>query len=169
MLRYSYNKQYVSFVCPRGIHMVSFNYMPQLFSHHVCVPYVPDTLDSASYVCHTLHAYSWRIAVTLSHHDAGSLLHTHPGVPLPQHIYRHTFIVSNLAPQISTESWVGRTSLWRKVPPKEGRAREGYPDVDSPPFLLCTEKNRSYLVSSFTELKAYELLSKASMQFVEYP
>lgn len=40
--------------------------------------------------------------------------------------------------------------------------------MDSLPFLPCTEKNRSYVVSSFTELKAYELLSKASMQFVDY-
>uniref|UniRef100_A0A7N5K620 Phosphoinositide phospholipase C n=1 Tax=Ailuropoda melanoleuca TaxID=9646 RepID=A0A7N5K620_AILME len=29
-------------------------------------------------------------------------------------------------------------------------------------------KNRSYVISSFTELKAYELLSKASVQFVDY-
>lgn len=37
------------------------------------------------------------------------------------------------------------------------------------PFLSNTEKNRSYVISSFTELKAYDLLSKASVQFVEYP
>lgn len=37
------------------------------------------------------------------------------------------------------------------------------------PFPPCTEKNRSYIISSFTELKAYDLLSKASVQFVEYP
>lgn len=37
------------------------------------------------------------------------------------------------------------------------------------PFLSDTEKNRSYVISSFTELKAYDLLSKASVQFVEYP
>ncbi|XP_032759819.1 1-phosphatidylinositol 4,5-bisphosphate phosphodiesterase beta-2 [Rattus rattus] len=35
-------------------------------------------------------------------------------------------------------------------------------------FEFSAQKNRSYLVSSFTELKAYELLSKASMQFVDY-
>lgn len=32
-----------------------------------------------------------------------------------------------------------------------------------------TERNRSYVISSFTELKAYDLLSKAAVQFVEYP
>ncbi|KAB0403376.1 hypothetical protein E2I00_001162, partial [Balaenoptera physalus] len=30
------------------------------------------------------------------------------------------------------------------------------------------EKNRSYVISSFTELKAYDLLSKSSVQFVDY-
>ncbi|XP_028623017.1 1-phosphatidylinositol 4,5-bisphosphate phosphodiesterase beta-2 isoform X4 [Grammomys surdaster] len=35
-------------------------------------------------------------------------------------------------------------------------------------FEFSAQKNRSYVVSSFTELKAYELLSKASMQFVDY-
>lgn len=57
------------------------------------------------------------------------------------------------------------------MPQKEGRAEtEGSLmwSTESP-FLPCSEKNRSYVISSFTELKAYELLSKASMQFVEYP
>ncbi|KAL6042944.1 hypothetical protein STEG23_014805 [Scotinomys teguina] len=35
-------------------------------------------------------------------------------------------------------------------------------------FEFSAQKNRSYVISSFTELKAYELLSKASMQFVDY-
>ncbi|KAM4828974.1 1-phosphatidylinositol 4,5-bisphosphate phosphodiesterase beta-2 [Thomomys bottae] len=35
-------------------------------------------------------------------------------------------------------------------------------------FELSAQKNRSFIISSFTELKAYELLSKASMQFVDY-
>lgn len=41
--------------------------------------------------------------------------------------------------------------------------------MDPLPFLAHTEKNRSYVISSFTELKAYDLLSKASVKFVEYP
>lgn len=65
---------------------------------------------------------------TLSHHDAGFLLHVHRDAPLPQHIYLHTFL-SNLAarslPQTSTESWVGSTSLRRKLPQKEDRAERG--------------------------------------------
>ncbi|XP_069910092.1 1-phosphatidylinositol 4,5-bisphosphate phosphodiesterase beta-2 isoform X2 [Oryctolagus cuniculus] len=35
-------------------------------------------------------------------------------------------------------------------------------------FEFSAQKNRSYVISSFTELKAYDLLSKASVQFVEY-
>ncbi|XP_052039192.1 1-phosphatidylinositol 4,5-bisphosphate phosphodiesterase beta-2 isoform X2 [Apodemus sylvaticus] len=35
-------------------------------------------------------------------------------------------------------------------------------------FEFSAQKNRSYVVSSFTELKASELLSKASVQFVDY-
>ncbi|XP_036042323.1 1-phosphatidylinositol 4,5-bisphosphate phosphodiesterase beta-2 isoform X3 [Onychomys torridus] len=35
-------------------------------------------------------------------------------------------------------------------------------------FEFSAQKNRSYVISSFTELKAYELLSKASTQFVDY-
>ncbi|KAM6181860.1 1-phosphatidylinositol 4,5-bisphosphate phosphodiesterase beta-2 isoform 2-T2 [Erethizon dorsatum] len=35
-------------------------------------------------------------------------------------------------------------------------------------FELSAQKNRSYVISSFTELKAYDLLSKASVQFVDY-
>uniref|UniRef100_A0A8C2LRN9 1-phosphatidylinositol 4,5-bisphosphate phosphodiesterase n=1 Tax=Cricetulus griseus TaxID=10029 RepID=A0A8C2LRN9_CRIGR len=35
-------------------------------------------------------------------------------------------------------------------------------------FEFSAQKNRSYVISSFTELKANELLSKASMQFVDY-
>ncbi|XP_023567512.1 1-phosphatidylinositol 4,5-bisphosphate phosphodiesterase beta-2 isoform X2 [Octodon degus] len=35
-------------------------------------------------------------------------------------------------------------------------------------FELSAQSNRSYVISSFTELKAYDLLSKASAQFVEY-
>lgn len=35
--------------------------------------------------------------------------------------------------------------------------------------LLFLEKNRSYVISSFTEIKACDLLSKFPMQFVEYP
>lgn len=35
--------------------------------------------------------------------------------------------------------------------------------------LLFLEKNRSYVISSFTEMKACDLLSKFPMQFVEYP
>nr|XP_020042309.1 1-phosphatidylinositol 4,5-bisphosphate phosphodiesterase beta-2 [Castor canadensis] len=35
-------------------------------------------------------------------------------------------------------------------------------------FELSAQKNRSYIISSFTELKAYDLLSKASVQFVDY-
>lgn len=36
-------------------------------------------------------------------------------------------------------------------------------------MLIFPEKNRSFVVSSFTELKAYELLTKSPIQFVEYP
>lgn len=36
-------------------------------------------------------------------------------------------------------------------------------------YLLFLEKNRSYVISSFTELKAYDLLTKFPVQFVEYP
>ncbi|KAM5235293.1 1-phosphatidylinositol 4,5-bisphosphate phosphodiesterase beta-2 isoform 2-T2 [Ctenodactylus gundi] len=35
-------------------------------------------------------------------------------------------------------------------------------------FELSAQKNRSYVISSFTELKAYDLLSKAAVQFVDY-
>ncbi|XP_078190512.1 1-phosphatidylinositol 4,5-bisphosphate phosphodiesterase beta-2 isoform X2 [Callithrix jacchus] len=35
-------------------------------------------------------------------------------------------------------------------------------------FEFAAQKNRSYVISSFTELKAYDLLSKASVQFVDY-
>ncbi|XP_011890423.1 PREDICTED: 1-phosphatidylinositol 4,5-bisphosphate phosphodiesterase beta-2 [Cercocebus atys] len=35
-------------------------------------------------------------------------------------------------------------------------------------FEFSAQKNRSYVISSFTELKAYDLLSKASVQFVDY-
>ncbi|XP_076983558.1 1-phosphatidylinositol 4,5-bisphosphate phosphodiesterase beta-2 isoform X2 [Tamandua tetradactyla] len=35
-------------------------------------------------------------------------------------------------------------------------------------FELSAQKNRSYVISSFTELKASELLSKAAVQFVDY-
>ncbi|XP_049640964.1 1-phosphatidylinositol 4,5-bisphosphate phosphodiesterase beta-2 [Suncus etruscus] len=35
-------------------------------------------------------------------------------------------------------------------------------------FELSAEKNQSYVISSFTELKAYDLLSKAPVQFVDY-
>ncbi|KAB1277975.1 1-phosphatidylinositol 4; 5-bisphosphate phosphodiesterase beta-2 [Camelus dromedarius] len=34
-------------------------------------------------------------------------------------------------------------------------------------FEFSAQKNRSYVISSFTELKAYDLLSKASVQFVD--
>ena len=52
----------------------------------------------------------------------------------------------------------------------EGRS-EGEESLMQTPFslFLPPEKNRSYVISSFTELKAYDLLSKASVQFVEYP
>ncbi|XP_059769627.1 1-phosphatidylinositol 4,5-bisphosphate phosphodiesterase beta-2 isoform X7 [Balaenoptera ricei] len=35
-------------------------------------------------------------------------------------------------------------------------------------FESSAQKNRSYVISSFTELKAYDLLSKSSVQFVDY-
>ncbi|NXQ62164.1 PLCB2 phosphodiesterase, partial [Anthoscopus minutus] len=35
-------------------------------------------------------------------------------------------------------------------------------------FEVSAKKNRSYVISSFTEMKAYDLLSKFPMQFVEY-
>uniref|UniRef100_A0A8C8VH50 1-phosphatidylinositol 4,5-bisphosphate phosphodiesterase n=1 Tax=Pelusios castaneus TaxID=367368 RepID=A0A8C8VH50_9SAUR len=35
-------------------------------------------------------------------------------------------------------------------------------------FDLSTEQNRSYVISSFTEMKAYDLLTKSPVQFVEY-
>ncbi|NXE98759.1 PLCB2 phosphodiesterase, partial [Menura novaehollandiae] len=35
-------------------------------------------------------------------------------------------------------------------------------------FEVSAKKNRSYVISSFTELKAYDLLSKFPIQFVEY-
>ncbi|XP_023383512.1 1-phosphatidylinositol 4,5-bisphosphate phosphodiesterase beta-2 [Pteropus vampyrus] len=35
-------------------------------------------------------------------------------------------------------------------------------------FEFSAQKNRSYVISSFTELKAYDLLSKATVQFVDY-
>ncbi|XP_036911980.1 1-phosphatidylinositol 4,5-bisphosphate phosphodiesterase beta-2 [Sturnira hondurensis] len=35
-------------------------------------------------------------------------------------------------------------------------------------FEFSAQKNRSYVISSFTELKAYDLLSKAAAQFVDY-
>lgn len=86
MLRYSYNKQNVSFVCPRGIRMVSFNYMAQLLSHR-CVYHMFLTPWPQPHMSATPYMPIHGLAVTLSHHDAGSLLHAHPGVPLPQHIY----------------------------------------------------------------------------------
>ncbi|OXB70024.1 UNVERIFIED_CONTAM: hypothetical protein H355_010362, partial [Colinus virginianus] len=36
-------------------------------------------------------------------------------------------------------------------------------------FEVSAQKNRSYVISSFTELKAYDLLTKFPVQFVEYP
>nr|XP_060616268.1 1-phosphatidylinositol 4,5-bisphosphate phosphodiesterase beta-2 [Anolis sagrei ordinatus] len=35
-------------------------------------------------------------------------------------------------------------------------------------FEISTQKNRSYVVSSFTEMKAYELLTRSPIQFVDY-
>uniref|UniRef100_A0A6J0TZE9 1-phosphatidylinositol 4,5-bisphosphate phosphodiesterase n=1 Tax=Pogona vitticeps TaxID=103695 RepID=A0A6J0TZE9_9SAUR len=35
-------------------------------------------------------------------------------------------------------------------------------------FEISAQKNRSYVVSSFTEMKAYELLTKSPIQFVDY-
>ncbi|XP_053783818.1 1-phosphatidylinositol 4,5-bisphosphate phosphodiesterase beta-2 isoform X1 [Desmodus rotundus] len=35
-------------------------------------------------------------------------------------------------------------------------------------FEFSAQRNRSYVISSFTELKAYDLLSKAAVQFVDY-
>uniref|UniRef100_A0A803SLP1 1-phosphatidylinositol 4,5-bisphosphate phosphodiesterase n=1 Tax=Anolis carolinensis TaxID=28377 RepID=A0A803SLP1_ANOCA len=35
-------------------------------------------------------------------------------------------------------------------------------------FEISSQKNRSYVVSSFTEMKAYELLTKSPIQFVDY-
>ncbi|KAL2790373.1 1-phosphatidylinositol 4,5-bisphosphate phosphodiesterase beta-2 isoform 2 [Daubentonia madagascariensis] len=35
-------------------------------------------------------------------------------------------------------------------------------------FEFSAQKNRSYVISSFTELKAYDLLSKSAVQFVDY-
>ncbi|XP_074854939.1 1-phosphatidylinositol 4,5-bisphosphate phosphodiesterase beta-2 isoform X2 [Carettochelys insculpta] len=35
-------------------------------------------------------------------------------------------------------------------------------------FDISTEQNRSYVISSFTEMKAYDLLTKSPVQFVEY-
>uniref|UniRef100_A0A674JHF3 1-phosphatidylinositol 4,5-bisphosphate phosphodiesterase n=1 Tax=Terrapene triunguis TaxID=2587831 RepID=A0A674JHF3_9SAUR len=35
-------------------------------------------------------------------------------------------------------------------------------------FDTSTEQNRSYVISSFTEMKAYDLLTKSAVQFVEY-
>ncbi|XP_010295708.1 PREDICTED: 1-phosphatidylinositol 4,5-bisphosphate phosphodiesterase beta-2 [Phaethon lepturus] len=35
-------------------------------------------------------------------------------------------------------------------------------------FAVSAQKNRSYVISSFTELKAYDLLTKFPVQFVEY-
>uniref|UniRef100_A0A8B9S652 1-phosphatidylinositol 4,5-bisphosphate phosphodiesterase n=1 Tax=Apteryx owenii TaxID=8824 RepID=A0A8B9S652_APTOW len=35
-------------------------------------------------------------------------------------------------------------------------------------FEVSSQKNRSYVISSFTELKAYDLLTKFPLQFVEY-
>ncbi|XP_036120832.1 1-phosphatidylinositol 4,5-bisphosphate phosphodiesterase beta-2 [Molossus molossus] len=35
-------------------------------------------------------------------------------------------------------------------------------------FEFSAQKNRSYVISSFTELKAYDLLSKAAVHFVDY-
>uniref|UniRef100_A0A8C3P664 1-phosphatidylinositol 4,5-bisphosphate phosphodiesterase n=1 Tax=Chrysemys picta bellii TaxID=8478 RepID=A0A8C3P664_CHRPI len=35
-------------------------------------------------------------------------------------------------------------------------------------FDTSTEQNRSYVISSFTEIKAYDLLTKSAVQFVEY-
>ncbi|XP_067414267.1 1-phosphatidylinositol 4,5-bisphosphate phosphodiesterase beta-2 isoform X2 [Emydura macquarii macquarii] len=35
-------------------------------------------------------------------------------------------------------------------------------------FDISTEQNRSYVISSFTETKAYDLLTKSPVQFVEY-
>lgn len=83
---------------------------------------------------------------TLSHHDAGFLLHVHCDAPLPQHIYLHTFL-SNLAarslPQTSTESWVGSTSLRRKLPQKEDRAERGGSLTWTPSLSpLCREEQK---------------------------
>ncbi|XP_072480828.1 1-phosphatidylinositol 4,5-bisphosphate phosphodiesterase beta-2 isoform X3 [Notamacropus eugenii] len=35
-------------------------------------------------------------------------------------------------------------------------------------FEFSSQKNRSYVISSFTELKAYDLLTKSAVQFVDY-
>ncbi|KYO28337.1 1-phosphatidylinositol 4,5-bisphosphate phosphodiesterase beta-2 [Alligator mississippiensis] len=35
-------------------------------------------------------------------------------------------------------------------------------------FEVSSQKNRSYVISSFTEMKAYDLLTKSPVQFVEY-
>lgn len=60
---------------------------------------------------------------------------------------------------------------WRQLHRRGGGGSEGVPqpDIGPPSSYSATEKNRSYVISSFTELKAYDLLSKAAVQFVEYP
>lgn len=38
-----------------------------------------------------------------------------------------------------------------------------------PLIILWTEKNKSYLISSFVETKGESMISKTAVEFVEYP
>lgn len=64
-----------------------------------------------------------------------------------------------------------RVSVLDAAAPKGRVGPRDYLSLRRTPLLFVphTEKNRSYVISSFTELKAYDLLSKAAVQFVEYP
>ncbi|MEJ1278592.1 hypothetical protein NN561_009514 [Cricetulus griseus] len=85
-----------------------------------------------------------------------------PGIPLPSpEDLRGKILIKNKKNQFS-----GPTSPTCPGGQKPGGEAEGSCS-SSVPTEDDTEKNRSYVISSFTELKANELLSKASMQFVE--
>lgn len=133
----------------QGYRHVSSNYVPQLLSCQVRVPCVPDTLESAAYVRHTLRAYPWHMDPTLSHRDADFLLHVHSDVPLPQHICRHTFL-SNLA--ATRPSDLNRILGWKhhsmgEVPQKEGGADRGGSLMWTPSLFSLVQRRTEVTLS----------------------
>lgn len=96
--------------------------------------------------------------------------------PTPHALYpQHTVIHEDLpnTPSLSPQaSWGPRciSVLEAVALERRGGRREYLSLTQTLPLLTpALEKNRSYVISSFTELKAYDLLSKAAVQFVEYP